>query len=372
MNHQQNMNHQQKLKSIYNLSFLISDIKDIPTEYVKYLSIIADQVYQQKGVYTVLVTLLVHKSLFPEQDIRNHQSGMAGGFSGRTIDTQFITPTLKELGLPSMAESGWLTRSLEQPIPYTLDYPGKISNKVVKESFLMILDYVEKYPHQAENILRLILHKVIEITNKNIVKIAKLKNPDTLTIPMIVSCLEQHFSSNYKTRGGSKLPVLAIYAIYKSLIKEVKRYENLVLLPLGSHHASDLTSQTSGDIEIQDQNGQVFESVEIKHDKPIDITIVRIAYEKIKKFNPTRYYILSHRDVKSEDREAIQKLIETIRQEHGCQVIVNGMILTIQYYLRLINISDFVDEYSHLVSIDSELKLVHKEKWQELLVKINN
>jgi DNA (cytosine-5)-methyltransferase 1 len=49
---------------------------------------------------------------------------MVGGFSGRRIDTQYITPTLKELGLPAMAESGWLTRSLEQPYPYTLDYNG--------------------------------------------------------------------------------------------------------------------------------------------------------------------------------------------------------------------------------------------------------
>ncbi len=57
---------------------------------------------------------------------------MAGGFSGRTVDTQFITPVLKKIDLPSMAESGWLTRSLEQPYPYTLDYKGKI-NRIKKQ-----------------------------------------------------------------------------------------------------------------------------------------------------------------------------------------------------------------------------------------------
>jgi DNA (cytosine-5)-methyltransferase 1 len=60
--------------------------------------------------------------------------------------TLYITPTLKELGLPSMAESGWLTRSLEQPYPYNLDYQGKISNKAVKKAFLNIIDYVESRP----------------------------------------------------------------------------------------------------------------------------------------------------------------------------------------------------------------------------------
>jgi DNA (cytosine-5)-methyltransferase 1 len=44
-----------------------------------------------------LVTLLTHKIIDPKQDIRNHQASMKKGFSGRSVDTQFITPTLKEL-----------------------------------------------------------------------------------------------------------------------------------------------------------------------------------------------------------------------------------------------------------------------------------
>ena len=42
-----------------------------------------------------------------------------------------------------MAESGWLTRSLEQPYPYTKDYSGKISSGL-RTPFLNTLDYVEK------------------------------------------------------------------------------------------------------------------------------------------------------------------------------------------------------------------------------------
>ncbi len=68
---------------------------------------------------------------------------MSQEISGRSIETKFITPTLKELGLPSMAESGWLTRSLEQPYPYTFDYEGKISGKGISISKYFIL-YREK------------------------------------------------------------------------------------------------------------------------------------------------------------------------------------------------------------------------------------
>jgi DNA (cytosine-5)-methyltransferase 1 len=63
------MNHQEKLRSLYNLSSSIDDISDIPQQYQDYITTITENVYNQKAVYTVLVTLLVHKTLFPEQDI---------------------------------------------------------------------------------------------------------------------------------------------------------------------------------------------------------------------------------------------------------------------------------------------------------------
>ncbi len=103
-------------------------------QYRTHLSHLGKRINSGKGVYTVLITLLTHKLLYKSQDIRKHQKNMADGFSGRSIDTKFITPTLKELGLPSMAESGWLTRSLEQPYPYTFDYEGKISGKGISIS----------------------------------------------------------------------------------------------------------------------------------------------------------------------------------------------------------------------------------------------
>jgi DNA (cytosine-5)-methyltransferase 1 len=215
------MDHKEKLIEIHNSSFSIDDIKNIPEKYRDYVNIIGNKVCEQKGVYTVLITLLVHKSLFPAQDIRKHQEKMDGGFSGRTVDTKFITPTLKELGLPSMAESAWLTRSLEQPYPYTLDYLGNIRDVEVKQSFLNIIDYVENNPKKVEEILRLILYAVIQTTSKQLIQVTKLTNPDYLTILSIIQALEEHFDTKYKVRGASKLPVLAIYAMYNSLVKDI-------------------------------------------------------------------------------------------------------------------------------------------------------
>lgn len=361
------MNHKEKLIEIYSLSSSISDIKDIPEKQKEYISNIANKVYQQKGVFTVLITLSVHKILHPAQDIRYHQSNLKNGFSGRSVDTQYITPTLKGIGLPSMAESGWLTRSLEQPYPYILKYNGRISDKEVKKSFLNIIDFVQRNPSRAKNILRLLLHRAIEMQNKNKVKIVPLKRPDRLTIDKVIGCLTEHFAFNYRTHGGSKLPVLAFYGIYSILINEIKRYDGCRLAPLGSHTACDRTSKTSGDIQIF-KDKDLLEAIEIKLNRPIDKTVVRNAIGKIIKYNPKRYYILSSRDIVVAEKKEIQKIILIIKEKHGCQIILNGLIPTLKYYLRLISsLDEFVKKYSKLVGSDSELKKIHKEKWNELL-----
>jgi DNA (cytosine-5)-methyltransferase 1 len=360
-------NHKQKLQEIYKLSFTIDDIKGIDSEIVSHIETIGEKLSTQKGVFTVLVTLVTHKIVNPKQDIRYHQSSMENGFSGRTIDTKYITPTLKELGLPSMAESGWLTRSLEQPYPYTLDYNGKISNRKVKAAFLTILDFVERKPKQSKSILRLLLFQAIQVEKRLEVPITPLKNPKKITIQETINALNLHFNKKYNVHGGSKLPVLAFFAIYQLLIEEVKRYEQCSLLGLGSHTASDRTSKSSGDIEIIKSNKH-YESIEIKLDKPIDSNMVRIAIEKIHRFNLERYYILSHFGIKQEDKVKIERLIGETKYNHGCQIILNGILPTIKYYLRLVdNTEDFLLKYSKLIEEDKELKRIHKTEWNQII-----
>ena len=362
------MNHKEKLLEIYKLSYSVDDINDVDDETKKFIKSIGEKIASQKGVFTVLVTLVTHKIINPYQDVRKHQTNLMGGFSGRSIDTTHITPTLKELGLPSMAESGWLTRSLEQNYPYNLDYNGKIQDKVVKEAFLRILDFLERNPQSAKTILRLLLFEAIQFRNNSVVEIISLENSERLTIKNIIISLIEHFNSNYHTSGGSKLPVLAFFAIYQSLISELERYQNCTLAEMGSHTTSDRTSKSAGDIEIF-KNGNHFEAIEIKLDKVIDVTIVRIAIEKIKRFNPERYYILSFVGIKESDKNEIFDLVDEFNIEHGCQIILNGIIPTIKYYLRLItSLEEFISNYSALIEKDTEIKKIHKEKWNELII----
>lgn len=340
---------------------------DIPEEIESYINIIGENCSIRKGVYTVLVTLLHYKYIHPEQDIRYFQTRYKNGFSARSYDTQFITPVLKRLGLPAMSESGWLTRSLEQPYPYDFNYKGAIP-ALLKTPFLSVIDYVQKNPIKAKDCLCVLLLKVKSVAAANVVSILPLDNPERLSIHSIMAGLEEHFLTNYHVKGGAKLPVLAFHSIYTSLIKEVARYKKCKLAELSSLTACDRTNKASGDIEIFDENGQIFEAIEIKLNKQIDAQIIRVVEEKIYKWNPTRYYVLSVFGIKPEDKQEIETIVDDVATNHGCQIIINGLLPTIKYYLRLItNLEDFVNQYSAEVEKDTELQPIHKEKWNEIL-----
>lgn len=360
----------ESLEQIYQQ--LSSDTYTLPKDIKDFLNTIGSNSFKRKGVYTVLVTLLYYKYIHPEQDIRYFQAGMPNGFSARSYDTANITPVLKKLGLPSMSESGWLTRSLEQPYPYDFKYNGKIP-ELLKQPFLKILDYIQKNPTKAKDCLCVLLLKVKEIVSQQHVEITPLTNPDTLTIEMVIDGLKQHFLTNYHVKGGAKLPVLAFHSLYISLINELARYKNCQLASLSSLTACDKTNKASGDIEIFDKDDNLFEAIEIKLDKQIDSQIIRVVQEKIYKWNPQRYYVLSVYGIKESDKEEIQAIVDNVKNKHGCQIIINGLLPTIKYYLRLISkLDDFVFQYSREIEVDTELQAIHKEKWNEIIKNILN
>lgn len=64
------MNHKDKLLEIYNRSSIVTDIKDVNKKTKDFIKSIGTKINTQKGVFTVLVTLITHKIINPKQDIR--------------------------------------------------------------------------------------------------------------------------------------------------------------------------------------------------------------------------------------------------------------------------------------------------------------
>ena len=178
--------------------------------------------------------------------------------------------------------------------------------------------------------------------------------------------MTEYFYTDFKIPGASKLPVIAMYSIYKILIGEVDRYKDCTLKDLSSHTAPDRNSKSCGDIEIF-KNEKLLESIEIKFGKLFDELMVDVAIEKINQFSPSRYLILSTKEVLERDANAISNKVITLKVEHGCQLIINGLIPTIKYYLRLIdNTENFINIFTELIMQDKELKIEHKEKWKKI------
>lgn len=329
------------------------------------LDVILDHSESAKGVLTVILTSIVYKILNPDQDIRNHQDSIPNGYSGRTFDSKYITPFLKHYKFPAMAESGWLTRSLEQKQPYIKTYQGAINPDNLKVAFLEIIDRIQSGKNTKEY-LSYILQGLIIKRNRQTIDLAK---PTNLSISIILDVLYNHFNSKYKAEGASRLPVLAIYAIYQCLIKEAKRFENMTLVPIESHTSADTRSGRIGDIEIIDLKNRPFEAVEVKYEIPITLKIVQDAYAKFQTTPVKRYYILSTAPQRDEEElDAVQNEIQKIRNVHGCQIIVNGIMPSLKYYLRLLKDTfEFIDYYVDLLEADTALKFEHKHRWHNLI-----
>lgn len=357
----------QVLAELHAHDFVAIPPKELSVEVINWIDLIAKNSENFLGVLNVTITSLTEKSVNPTQDIRKHQAKMEGGYSGRTLDTRTIAPWLKSKKLKSMVESGWLTRSLEQDSPYTLDYKGAIRNKDVKMAFLQLLDSVQNGKVGVIECLKYLIQLLIIQREQNKVEINPLSKKSKYSISEIVDLLTKHFAKTNQV-GTARLPVLAIYSVYQIITKEIERYKEKFLQPLGSHTSADLRSGDIGDIQINNEEGKPFEGVEVKYGKIIDHVLIEDAFEKIKPHPVNRYYLLSTEITTGEELEKIQKTITEIKDEHGCQVIVNGLIPTIKYYLRLIQDTDeFMTNYTENVINDPAIKIEHKKAWKNLV-----
>lgn len=378
---------QEILESVYNTA-LNEFRKDKGESFVaglnakakKWIEVIAENCEKQKAVVTALITSLTKKIESPSQDVRYHKVELPGGYSARTFDTKYVTPFLKEkMPKIAMKESGWLTRSIEQPHPFTLNplFPGKISNTHVKNAFLEILNDIEVNnadPSLYLTALFILLIRKLSKVQATISSMPSVHVEREIEIDTIIDFLKSHFFAHYTSSGASKLPVIAIHSLYQIMTKELKRYRGKRLEPLLSHIAPDLRAGRVGDIEVTDENGKCFEAVEIKHNIPIDAVMVDDAYKKFKHTPIKRYYLLTTAEpyIRTGEEWNIKIVTSRIRKDHGCEVIVNGLMQSIRYYLRLIRSPKlFLKVYTDALKVDaekaSEIKEEHLKKWAQIL-----
>jgi DNA (cytosine-5)-methyltransferase 1 len=366
------------LEEVYKEAQIIfkeNRLDNIDATLKKDIDLLIDKIGSNKSIVSALATSLLKKIIDPKQDIRLHRTDFENGYSARTLDTKITSPFFKKY-FPKYAnkESSFLTLATREKIKWTINDGNnlKIRNKNLKKCFLDVFDQVEAHNKNPRNYLCYLFVKLIELTNKEdlIFEIAKKTNIKigTLNINTILAMLKDHFS----IKLSSRLPVIAIYSIYEILIPLLKRYDRKKLLPLQVHTSSD--KHGFGDIEIYDEKYLPFEVVEIKHNIPIDKYMVFDIVKKINGTNINRYYILTTYARGFENQEIeqlVNKFIANINAERNIDIIANGIITTLKYYLRFIdNYNLFLNIYTKNLINDArrstEIKSFHIEKWIEI------
>lgn len=364
-----------KHEKILNECLSVQLMPTISEEVLSKIKIIVKNSENAKGMLSVLITSLLEKSVNPNQDVRYHRIGWSDtkwmnvkGYGGRILDTNVTVPFMKKQEFPAMVESGWLTRGYEQLHPYTLDYPANLKPKTGKIAFLKILEHVEVNKIPSKNILIILLNLLKQ--KRDAQSTIMLSKPTGKHISQIIDMLKTHFNSQYTVDGAARLPVLAIYAAYQQMMNEVGRYKNAKLDELKAHNSPDSKSGDVGDIQITDQDG-ILEAVEIKHDIMINSNLVENAFKKFRGRQVSRYYLLTtHEDIA--EYEKIQTIVISVKNSHGCQLIVNGIMSTLKYYLRLLrNTDSFIKSYVELVEKDKSIKYEHKIRWNEIVSKVS-
>jgi DNA (cytosine-5)-methyltransferase 1 len=274
-----------------------------------------------------------------------------------------------------MKESGWLTRSLEQPVPYDLQYPGKITPKLLKKSFLIIVDAIEEKNIDPGIVLTSLLGLILEQMTRKAEAVKSIMETNTATdkphIDIIKKALEAHFNYSYEiyAHGASRLPVLALEAVYCCFIKELEAYNGCSIITQ-RHTGPD--KHTAGDIDIENNKGEKIESVEVKLGIKISLEILEDVKDKLNSHDDIkRYYILSTSGVDVNESIEISTNILNYYKTNSVEIIVNGVIPTIGYYLRLIkNPNSFINNYNELISNDEDIKSEHLEYWKIIQTKL--
>lgn len=174
--------------------------------------------------------------------------------------------------------------------------------------------------------------------------------------------------SLFSTTDCATIPQLAVIAIYQCLIQETKRFQGKSIWPLEEVFSSRIREQRILDFEVLSPDGKLFERVVVHHRVPITLNLLKVSENAFRTKSPDRVYLLSTIGTPAGKMSKITLEAERIKSAHGFEVIVDGVLPTIEYYLRILdNTQGFIECYMNLLENDKSVKFEHKQRWNELI-----
>ena len=350
--------------------------RQISNEIKTSVDVFIEKIDTDKSLVQVIITSLLKKIISPEQDIRLHMAKFENGYSARVLDTRVTSPFFKKY-FPTYAnkETAFLTKATRAEIIWNLTEGKKLPfrSRQLVEPFLNLMDKIQNLSFNLNDCLTYILFRLHQLSQQHQTvfddTLESADFSDVLDINGVLAMLVKHFDSKL----SSRLPVIAIYSAYIQLFKTIKRYDGKILRPLNVHTSAD--KHGYGDIEIWNDDETPFEMVEIKHNIAIDRNLIFDVVKKTENTTVKRYYVLTTFKgsfLNESEENYINKLTLKIKKERDLEVIPNGIIHSLKYYLRFIeDYQEFIKTYTEELIRDAknstEVKNYHIEIWQAIL-----
>ncbi|MCK4824692.1 hypothetical protein KA005_53565 [bacterium] len=232
---------------------------ELDYEVKKSINKLVDSLTSEIGRALVGLTFLqlCVKSITPDQSIRLHKGGGQGsnfswkdGISMRSLDRQYITPTLRRHRLLRLNRDGFMmTRTLAENYPYTKVYKAAIRG--AKNEWVLIVDWLEKGNIDPLLMLKYLIAKLISRRDET----AKLEENALIQLEEFIGkkpeqkevteLLKTHIQ---RSQYGSRLLEIAIHSFFQVLEEEGLLEEKLS--PLSQMRSANLKHDNIGDVEV--------------------------------------------------------------------------------------------------------------------------
>jgi len=249
-----------------------------PQEQMDLFEEMVESVNSQRGraIIGLTVLQLCIKCICPDQSVRLHKGGRGRGFSWqeglpmRAIDSNYITPVLREYGLLKVNKYGvFMTRSLAENYPYTNLY--KAALRGAKDEWISIVELLEDGAMNPHSALCYLISLLINRSDRfqefaqealGLVMAYIANNPSYPRIRDLIKAVVD--KSDYSARVFE----IALHSLFQ--VMESHLAFDGYLKPLSQMRSANKKHGDIGDIEITIGRGtlEIQESWDAKYGKP--------------------------------------------------------------------------------------------------------
>lgn len=294
------------------------------------------------------------KTYAPQIDIRKPYTeiGDADAYSGRTYDEAFIGSFVAKHNLPCNPTTAFLTpafRNRNITLTPEINMVGRPPK--LYQTTLQLLTDIYDGKVAAQDVLTETIRWLLVIRDEQLMRLETLlanlrssEDSTPLASEAIVTLIEQHL----KCPNSSRLPVLAIAAIYQT----IRQHLGEQILPLETHNAADEQTGALGDIQVTLLDEEQIITVYEMKARRVEQYDIDLALQKLNQ-KIDNYIFITTEPISDTVRDYAAS---TYGKTGGIEIVVLDCIGFLRHFLHLFHRSrmQFLESYQQLVLTEPE------------------